>query len=790
MASLITATQGRVRRAWLSTVAHLREVNTADGIELSLHRTFGHEPLTGLQDAGRRWAAGRHGAYVAAGQTTSRWIDNQLQIARKAFPVFDAQEPPAVRWAQQNQLDGIREVNDDTRAMIHEVLVNGARSGANPRVLASQIRDSIGLTDYQIGIVENYRHQLESGEYAAALQRELSHGQSDRVIAAALRNETTLTQAQINKAVDRYRANMVRYRAEVIARTEALRVAHQGSDEMYRQAIASGDLKASDLEQEWHIAPLPNVRDSHKPMDGQTRAFGESFESGDGVLLRYPCDPAAPVKETAQCRCVKTTRIISVPLRPVAIAPESEAADDLEKASWDEGAHPRDEQGRFSEGDGGGSEAPASDEERATAAGALQSREFVTEHASRLSAAGDEVRAAYPRHEQATDAVHAEAQAAIQHEAVRIARESAAHGGDAELKDAAAFARDSMRRDGGSLGEQHAAAMDAIANGKDDRAHTAEQRAAEDAAISAGHVSDAPRSIADAYEAGVADRQREIDERAATIDQAHNEAADAVAALREYASDDHDHLSLDLPDLVDSFDQTHAAFSDVTTSSVDVAWHDRESKYERDVTQHEAPLHPDIADHEGQAGHAPHPDQREDSASLTDEQYSAHLAEHEAWHAGAMARYQADLAAHTAEFKRRADAAQTALERLAEAQVSSTAALKATYKEGHAAAKGASNKLDDLEERGTVVNEPAFAHHPRDENGDLIDEHVAETHANAHSAAESMLQHARDRVDNASERDLSDVLAALREETKSTNATIRELSRITGRKPAVARPKR
>lgn len=780
MDSLVAATQGRVRRAWLATVAHLREVNTVDSIELGIHRTYGHEPLSGVEDAGRRWASGRHGAYIAAGQTTSRWIDHQLQIARKALPVFDAQDPPAVRWAQQNTLQGIREVTDDTRAMIREVLVNGARSGANPRVLAAQIHDSIGLTNYQVGIVENYRRQLESGEYAAALERELSHGQSDRVIAAAMRNDTTLTPEQIDKAVDRYRANMVRYRAETIARTEALKVAHQGSDEMYRQAIASGDIKTNDLEQEWHTSHRGNVRDTHKPMDGQTRPFGEPFESGAGVALRYPCDPQAPVEEIANCACVKTTRIISVPLRPLATVPDTVDAeeDDLEKGGWDEEAHPRDEHGRFSEG-GGGSDAPANAEESAAAAGGLQSREFVTEHASRLMAAGDEARAAYPRHEQATDAVHEVAQAAIHHEAVRIAREASAHGGDAELADAAAFAREGVRQSGGSLAEQHAAAMNAIASGKAERVDATEARANEGQAIAAGHISDEPRRIADAYMAGAAEREQTVAAQAAELDSAHAKAADAVAELREYASDDHEHLSVELPDLADTFQQTDAAFADAGVASHDI-------NHERDVTPHAAPEHPDVAD-EHDDDHVPHPDDSEHAATMSDAEYSAQLAAHEAWHATAVARYEAALAAHTAEFKRRAEAAQTALEHLNSEQAKAIASLKATYKEGSDAFKAAQRKLDI--DPVSLVNEHAFAHHTR-EDGEIVDQHGAREYDNAHRAAESMLEHASNRIDNAGTHDLSDVLGALREESKTTSGAIRELSRITGRKPAVHRTKR
>ncbi len=298
---------GAVQRAWLEAIGHLRTINAPEQIEQT--RT-----IAGIREAGAHFAAGRLAGYSGAAQGEALYVREQLRFrVRKKLIRYDPMGPSALEWAQKNQLDAIREIDDDTRAMIRRALVDGARSGVSPLETARTIRGSIGLTEHQLGIVDRYRTALESGNYSAALGRQLSHGGSDRTIEAALRNEKQLTQAQIDLAVQRYRDGWIRYRAETIARTEGLRAAHQGSDELYRQAVERGDLRANQITRTWVHSPgakkKQNERPFHVSMSGQTVGYGEVFVSGIGGRLRYPCDPDANAEETVCCRCVVTTRV-------------------------------------------------------------------------------------------------------------------------------------------------------------------------------------------------------------------------------------------------------------------------------------------------------------------------------------------------------------------------------------------------------------------------------------------------------------------------------------------------
>ena len=308
MVGVVTAAAGRIKRAWWSAIVHLREVNTVEAIARNLHAE-----LVGTRDAAIHFATGEHAAYVASGQAAVRSLSVAVaEPVRKKLVAFDLSDPPAVAWAARNQLDKIREIGEDQRTMIRGVLIDAAREGTNPLIAAKRIRDSIGLTAYQEGMVDGYRRLLEAGRLAEALDRQLSSGTSDRVIAAAQRKQVALTREQIDTAVERYRANALTMRAETIARTEGLRVAHQGSQETYRQAIERGDVDSDRIKRTWNHHPGKQGkydRDFHVEMHGQARGWDEPFLSGRGRELLYPGDPAAPADETIRCACVVTYRL-------------------------------------------------------------------------------------------------------------------------------------------------------------------------------------------------------------------------------------------------------------------------------------------------------------------------------------------------------------------------------------------------------------------------------------------------------------------------------------------------
>lgn len=242
-------------------------------------------------------------AAVVAGEDTAEFLSSTF----RTLVTFDTMDPIFTNQMRENQLRLVREFSEEQRRATSDALVEGVRRGLNPRDQARNFRNSIGLTSRQLAAVNNFRRLLEEGS-SEVFQRNLRDRRFDSTVRRAQQTDTDLTQAQIDRMVQRYQEKYLTYRSEVIARTEALSSVHQGTEESFRQGAERGLYALEELERKWNDADDPRVRASHARLDGMVRGFGETFPGDDGEL-RFPGDPLAPASETAQCRCVLSTRL-------------------------------------------------------------------------------------------------------------------------------------------------------------------------------------------------------------------------------------------------------------------------------------------------------------------------------------------------------------------------------------------------------------------------------------------------------------------------------------------------
>lgn len=300
--------------SWGEIVDWLRSQNSIEEIANRIARGDVAGAVAGLADAADRYAGGVHSAFNTAAGDAQKWLDGEVD----GLVTYDATNTRAIRWAQTQALRLRGAITQDQTDMIRTAIVDGIRSGLNPLDTAQVIRNSIGLTGSQAQIVDNYRRALQAQDWDNALSRQLTSGHSDRSVRAASVADRPLTQQQIDTAVDRYRENWITFRAETIARTESLRAAHAGTNEMYQQAIDDGTLAQNDLVQTWRTGPRTgkdSPRPSHAAMDGQQQPVGSDFTSGLGNALAYPGDPRAPAEDVVNCRCVISTTFGSVDKR-------------------------------------------------------------------------------------------------------------------------------------------------------------------------------------------------------------------------------------------------------------------------------------------------------------------------------------------------------------------------------------------------------------------------------------------------------------------------------------------
>lgn len=308
---VISAQEAGFIRVFLQAISDIVSAHTLDQLEQLLLEGRVEEALEAL-DAAAGLIGTQYGqAFSAAAGDTARFLSTSALTVSVSF---DQTNDRAVQAISRNRLRLVREFSQEQRVATRAALQDGIARGVNPRQQAVEFRQSIGLTERQRAAVANYRRLLTEGRAnnlpsQQALNRALRDARSDRSILRAIRENRPLPPEQVERMVQRYRDRYINYRAEVIARTEALRSAHQGTEEMYQQAIDAGQINPDALQRRWVTASDERVRDSHSRLNGEVRRIGEAWEADAGVL-RFPGDPDAPAEETVQCRCVISTRIL------------------------------------------------------------------------------------------------------------------------------------------------------------------------------------------------------------------------------------------------------------------------------------------------------------------------------------------------------------------------------------------------------------------------------------------------------------------------------------------------
>ncbi len=295
LTTLLDAADDAIRRAFLSAIADTRALASLEEIAVLIEAGRIGEAVILVDNVVPPLMDEITAAYTAAGANAAVGLTRDLN----RFISFDQLNARSVAYLQATRLDLVRSLQNDTRIVLQQVLSDGFRRGLAPVAIAREARASIGLTPLQQEIIENYRANLEARS-SRALTRELRDRRFDRTVARAIRTDTPLRAAQIDRMVDRYRERWIKHRAETIALTEAQRAIHTGDEELWMQAADRAEIDPNDVVGIWHWSHVS--RTSHAAMDLQERPLGQPFLSGDGNLLRFPGD--GPASEAIRCRCV------------------------------------------------------------------------------------------------------------------------------------------------------------------------------------------------------------------------------------------------------------------------------------------------------------------------------------------------------------------------------------------------------------------------------------------------------------------------------------------------------
>ena len=237
---------------------------------------------------------------------------------------FDVTNPRAEATLRGQSGALIREVTDEHRGLISDALADRFVTGTNPTDTARDIVGTIdprtkrrsggiiGLTRTQADTSRRARARLASGDPAEMekyLNMELRDHRFDPTIRRAIRDGKPVPARTVVAASRSYNNRMLKFRGNVIGRTETLRALNGGRDEALRQLKDTGAVKDPHIKRIWDATGDSRTRETHLQADGQTVVgMDEPFSIG-GFSMMYPGDPDGPAQESIQCRCYMETRI-------------------------------------------------------------------------------------------------------------------------------------------------------------------------------------------------------------------------------------------------------------------------------------------------------------------------------------------------------------------------------------------------------------------------------------------------------------------------------------------------
>lgn len=228
---------------------------------------------------------------------------------RKAADVFnfDLYTPEVQAALREAQDDLIRQLEQDARDTIEQIVTSGAMEGLGAADIVADIRSFIGLTDTQAQAVLNYRGMLETLD-STALQRQLRNSTMDDLVRAAIDSGSFLEADVIDQMVSDYTENYLDYRASTIAQTESVRAVNSGLHEAYSQAISRGALPDDAVKREWQLGDSPcPICESIPDNNPDGVGVDEDFDSDEGPVD----DP--PVHPNCMCSVDYVTDISKVP---------------------------------------------------------------------------------------------------------------------------------------------------------------------------------------------------------------------------------------------------------------------------------------------------------------------------------------------------------------------------------------------------------------------------------------------------------------------------------------------
>lgn len=196
--------------------------------------------------------------------------------ADTGFDLVSVSRSRMLDWVSQHTGELITQIGKTERLAIRDVIRDVMSSGMPAEQAVQRIRDSVGLTGPQSRTIARLKATMQ----AAGINQRL-----------------------MNQRLSAHIAEMRTYRAEVIARNEALMASKQGHYQAWEEAGARGAVDINTLRRHWVVTPLDVcvICVQIPGMNPEGRRIGEPYQTPVGHVMV----PHVHI----QCRCSEVYRL-------------------------------------------------------------------------------------------------------------------------------------------------------------------------------------------------------------------------------------------------------------------------------------------------------------------------------------------------------------------------------------------------------------------------------------------------------------------------------------------------
>lgn len=325
---LVAKLESDLQRAFLSAIAELRmgveytdliKALTAGDIDAAI------EALRIEPAAFQAYAQAKTAAYVSAGQVTS---SSMVGVPRVRF---DMTNPRAENWITKNVAQNIVGVIEETKLAARDKILEGFRDGRHPNSIALDIAGRVVGGRRVDGIVglDRPRQQrlsavteaIKTPEGIRSLVTKQKDGtlklrykvnrDAERKIIRAYKSGASIPPEGQKSIIRQYNNLLLKSRAENIARTETAQAVRSAQKESWQQLADRDGIPPEAIIKTWvYGGGAKDPRPHHRAMNGvSVRGLETDYELPNGVRMKHPNDPDAPISETASCTCTQIIRL-------------------------------------------------------------------------------------------------------------------------------------------------------------------------------------------------------------------------------------------------------------------------------------------------------------------------------------------------------------------------------------------------------------------------------------------------------------------------------------------------